>query len=75
MTWTTEYPTKPGFYWIRNWAAKEVPEVTPGPEVVHVLRDYVSDPDLIFYFPGNASGWSRDELASAEWYGPLEPPE
>lgn len=73
MNWTTEYPTKPGWYWIRNWAAIGVPEVTPGSEVVHVIEDYAGDPDLVFYFTGNPSGWERSELAQAEWQGPIEP--
>lgn len=73
MNWTTEYPTKPGFYWIRNYAAIGVPETEPEPAVVHVVGEWIGD--LEFYFPGNASSWAEEELGSAEWYGPIEPPE
>jgi hypothetical protein len=78
MAWTTEYPTKPGFYWIRNYAVIGVPDVEPEPSTVYVAADYPDGKqmgDLEFYFAGNPSSWAREELASAEWYGPIEPPE
>jgi hypothetical protein len=65
--WTTEYPTKPGYYWIRNYAWKEDPDFVHEPDVVSV--------GAFFYFTGTDQPYHRDELAYAEWYGPIEAPE
>jgi hypothetical protein len=73
MTWTTDYPTKPGFYWIRNYLRnvdekwKPYEEVTAGPDIIEV------DKDLEFYFTGSEVARNAEDLVSAEWQGPIEP--
>lgn len=74
MNWTTEYPTEPGAYWIRNYLfkheAKRGKNPIPEPRLVKVNAPY-SD----FYYFGIETGEDRDMLVSAEWYGPILPPE
>jgi hypothetical protein len=73
MSWTSEYPTKPGFYWIRNYLRnvdeqwKPYEEVEAGPHIVEV------DKDLDFYLTGSEVPRNRKDLVSAEWQGPIEP--
>lgn len=62
MKWTTERPTKPGWYWWRRivpgWDAYKRPRcinVAPGPEGVYLQQ------------------WSIAE--GAEWAGPIPEPE
>jgi hypothetical protein len=71
MTWTTEYPTKPGYYWIRNQRisglSASIRQSYAGVRIVEVsdTLDYVL--------------WTKDEavhrkqIVSAEWQGPIEP--
>ena len=66
MIWTTNYPTKPGFYWIRNYR-NIYGESDDNPTVVEM------DKDGDFYWPGSdRTGW-KYQVASAEWQGPIEP--
>ena len=66
MSWTTEYPTKRGFYWIRNYRSI-YGESDDNPTVVEM------DKDGDFYWPGSdRTGW-KYQVASAEWQGPIEP--
>ncbi len=66
MSWTTDYPTKPGFYWIRNYR-NIYGESHEDPAVVEV------DNDGDFYWTGSeVTGW-KYQVASAEWQGPIEP--
>ncbi len=58
MSWTTEYPTKPGYYWIRMASGKN-------PEVAYVA------PDMALYIVGNNKPQSLS--TPAEWQGPIEP--
>lgn len=69
-TWTTEYPTMPGAYWIRNYQFKRQAEMTPCPRLVEVNAPYED-----FYYFGIETSEDREMLVSAEWYGPIEPPE
>ena len=71
MTWTTEYPTKPGFYWIRNWTIADTKyshRTGQGPDIVEVDEDLSH-----FSWTGDALGAMRHQLVSAEWQGPIEP--
>jgi len=71
MSWTTEYPTKPGFYWIRNWTiadTKYSSRVGSGPDVVEIDHDLDH-----FSWTGDALGAMRNQVVSAEWQGPIEP--
>lgn len=58
MNWTTEYPTKPGFYWIKFANRKS-------PEVVFL------DPEMGIHLIGNSE--RQDRSLAAEWQGPIEP--
>jgi hypothetical protein len=74
VNWTTEFPTKPGFYWIRNFMANLGPGFIdstprPGPFVVEV-----SEQGATVGFTGSDDTWERKEIISAEWYGPIDPP-
>ena len=72
MTWTTNWPTKSGFYWIRNFVTNEGKDrgrgAYPHPRVVWLDRDF----DI--YYVGTDAISRREDMASAEWYGPIEPP-
>jgi hypothetical protein len=71
MNWTSETPTKPGWYWTRmkgedetsvySYDVMRVEERWPGADLV--------DADDPFTFPLN-----HDCYAKYEWAGPLEPP-
>lgn len=58
MNWTTDYPTKPGFYWIKFANRKS-------PEVVFL------DPEMGIHLIGNSE--RQDRSLAAEWQGPIEP--
>jgi|SRR5882672_4040564 len=76
MQWTTEYPTQPGFYWVKNMIHRSK-RVDAEPHIVGVIPEYppeLGPSDMEFYFPGNEARGDRDDV-SAEWYGPIEPPE
>jgi hypothetical protein len=81
MNWTTEYPTKPGFYWIRNYQFEDDTYLDQKPVVVLVSesdyrrRDGAILNDLFFAFAGDPGATLLSWLNSAEWYGPIEPPE
>lgn len=62
MTWTTDKPTRPGWYWWRYDAT------SPTPAIYHVELDHKA---LI------TRGWMNSALPlvdDGEWAGPLEPP-
>ena len=80
MTWTTEFPTKPGYYWIRNYAFDIDPkDIVRDSDIVQVEREYYGGDDYgpisHFRFTGNEYPIKQSELLQAEWYGPIEPPE
>lgn len=79
MSWTSEYPTKPGFYWIRNYQIEGVDDT--GPLVALVLRVvYNRVESFEFQFHRNGApyvnpyhSFTKKDLLSAEWQGPIEP--
>jgi hypothetical protein len=81
MTWTTEFPTKPGWYWVKNCLIRgDNPFPKKGPEVARVIPSPQSRDDLQYisfmdYGIPRRNSFVRDEIVSAEWYGPIEPPE
>lgn len=62
MAWTTEMPTKPGWYWYR-W---DLNDNTPVVVEVHPEHDSVG--------PWGDGSDSRLSDTSGEWAGPLKPP-
>lgn len=60
LRWTTENPTKPGWYWIRYGYDK------PNPLVVHVTES-----NGIWY----RDSWVLDQSETVEWAGPIPEPE
>jgi|SRR5262245_10483344 len=76
--WTTDYPTKPGYYWLRNYVIKygEHPAgpLVPGPELVNIDDSYPDACEYIFWI-GDEVGVRSRHILSAEWYGPIQPPE
>lgn len=72
--WTTETPTKPGYYWLRNVDTHSRYKAS-APQVVRVYEAGNG-------FPGNFDialhGDDRTiefrHIINAEWAGPLEPP-
>lgn len=68
MSWTTDYPTEPGFYWIRNYVVHYWNKTCQlNPCVVEV------DSDLEFFFTGDDRGYRKRNVKQAEWQGPIEP--
>lgn len=72
MKWTDEWPTEPGYYWVRKLSFKHRPD---GPEV-EVEDTVIVDacPDEL-YFTGDEVGIARSRVRTAEWCGPLQPPD
>lgn len=76
MNWTTEFPTKPGFYWIRNYQFKVDPFISKTPALVKVSdQSEFSSHGITFGFHGSDMDFPFTGMISAEWYGPIEPPE
>lgn len=76
MQWTTEFPAKPGFYWVRNYQPKQEPYLCKAPDLVKVCdQSEFSSQGLVFGFHGSDRDFAFASLVSAEWYGPIEPPE
>lgn len=75
--WTTDYPTKPGYYWLRNYQFKNEPTMWKGAMIVSVLdwRSLSATKDLTFAFSSSDVEFPFTSLITAEWYGPIEPPE
>ena len=73
MSWTTDYPTKAGFYWIRNYRIRVWSD--PGPDIVRVIRVEESGKSdaFEFCFTGRDNRYSQAVLTHAEWQGPIEP--
>lgn len=73
MKWSTEYPTKPGFYWIRNYQISYQTysgELITDPQIVELNEslDYITR-------TGEEMGVGRRHLICAEWQGPIHPEE
>jgi hypothetical protein len=62
MTWISETPTKPGFYWHRG------PDVE-GVMVVHIAP--FRGEGLFMFTPGSEQNW---HIPAGEWVGPLDVP-
>ena len=74
--WTTEYPKEPGYYWVRNSRWDEYSKWKQWndthqdwPRVVTVT------PFLSFYYAGCEYRCEKADLVSAEWLGPIQPPQ
>jgi hypothetical protein len=64
MTWTTEKPTVPGWYWWRRpYGKREI-------QTIIRVKEYKFQPGIVFIYSGR-----RIEDCRGEWAGPLEPPE
>ncbi len=76
MTWTTDKPTEPGFYWMRKRNVEEA-------EVVMIRRGIFrrGGPTLNVHTYSGRWGWGLDLdlnphlFEGAQWYGPLSSPE
>jgi hypothetical protein len=73
VNWTTEFPTKPGFYWVKNLMLDLGPgfiDSTPRPGrfIVKVSRQGAT-----VEFTGDDDIYERKDFISAEWQGPIEP--
>ena len=72
MEWTTEKPTKPGWYWAR-WPKQ--PHL--GAEILEITQPDGPDTDTLEV--GNRFDYALDsyiaEYEPVEWQGPLEPTE
>lgn len=73
MEWTTEFPEEAGFYWIRNFLTKCGKELD-FPPYPHLRIVWIDD-DLSIAWIGIIEPATREEIAMAEWYGPIDPPE
>ncbi|HJT19881.1 MAG TPA: hypothetical protein VJ746_05400 [Nitrospira sp.] len=75
LSWTSEKPTQPGWYWVRNLRVpllrgkyREVERFG----VVEVLRDQTGSE---LYVSVTGSDWMSEIVkVEGEWAGPLEPP-
>ena len=70
MTWTTERPDEPGYYWIRNVKLRYGPEseaTEHGPFVVKLDENEI-------HFTEDEYSMDGSWVVVAEWYGPIEPP-
>jgi len=67
MNWTTEYPTEPGFYWVKSRVIEHGELPTPIIVYLNSLLD--------FYECSIGVTFSKPDILSAEWFGPITPPE
>ncbi len=79
MTWTTDKPTQPGWYWVRNLSSELLPW-TPA-QLVHITKSEEDQGSFITYVGAYYGDETDEELSedmdgvSGEWAGPLEPPD
>lgn len=72
LTWTTELPTKPGWYWFEGVSVCEIgPELLEKQVPLQVVR-VIGDDDLAVRVDHGYAGAIED--FSGQWAGPLEPP-
>jgi hypothetical protein len=72
MEWTTEYPTKPGFYWIRNYSIQGMSETIERSErtIAYLIQVRGGLSFWLFQWPDILS---QNRVIRAEWQGPIEP--
>jgi hypothetical protein len=78
MEWTTEFPTKPGYYWLRNLSFKLKSDSPilhlPDPQIIEIAETHqYGGPEICFV--GDPLIMLQEQLDTAEWYGPIDPPE
>jgi hypothetical protein len=66
LNWTTEKPTKPGWYWYRE-------DPTASPKLVFHGLVWDAVADVAGRLPKSIT-FERDQIPVGEWAGPLEPP-
>jgi hypothetical protein len=69
MTWTTERPTEPGWYWYK--ATKHLPAIIV--YVYHSHNNPLPGNGLLVAYVG-LDEHRNSAMISGEWAGPLEPP-
>jgi hypothetical protein len=77
MIWTSEYPTKPGFYWLRYamYQTGDYQHIHLSEQLVQASRfQYTVDEGIRIKFIGESTPLSRKDFAQAEWFGPIQPP-
>jgi hypothetical protein len=72
MEWTTEYPKERGFYWIRNYSILGNSETTQRSEQTIAYIEKVRD-GLSFWLFQWPDIFSRGQVMTAEWQGPITP--
>lgn len=73
MNWTTEYPTTPGYYWIRNFRSYGMRgTLSARGEIVEVF-ELIPGAGLTVFFIGHGETIKVEGIKSAEWQGPIEP--
>jgi hypothetical protein len=72
MNWTSEYPTKAGFYWIRNYLIQGMSETIERSErtIAYLIQVRGGLSFWLFQWPDVLS---RERIVKAEWQGPIEP--
>jgi hypothetical protein len=66
LTWTSEKPTKPGWYWWRRGHADPARLIYHGAEWDRIV-DFAGLDEPVTFISGH--------LIEGEWAGPLEPPD
>lgn len=74
IQWTTEFPTKHGHYWVRNYTINFNPDRPEWNEAVLEATVVKIDIDRKCHFINSENPCEYHEWLSAEWYGPIEPP-
>ena len=73
MTWTSQYPTRPGYYWVRNYQLSQWDEFTAEP---HVAELFISlSGNMLCYFTYCGDFFTDCDIVGGEWFGPITPPE
>jgi hypothetical protein len=72
LTWTTEKPTVPGGYWLRNAVASNLMYRSDAPILVTVS---MHGGGLRVAVPADEVTLRLEDMDEGEWAGPLTPPE
>lgn len=73
--WSTEYPSQPGLYWLRNYKLNVNPKWSAWNELEEAPTVVEIDPDLECFFIGSEVGRDSTDFLCAEWSGPIQPQE